>query len=534
MKLKKTISFMIAAVFAFALVACKTETANAAPDYSGYSKKFGYYAYNPPNSGTWRDMNDNIVSAGEDFRTVERYREYKDCGFDILMMQTSGNYYGQTWETSDTRIVMDRAREAGLDKVIVTDNRIQVLSRGYAYTDRDGNGKYNGSTHVDLCDDEHLQYDACPSLIGEGKPFASETELDEYVAACMAPYRDHPVFYGVQLFDEPRKQHIAAYGEVYRSVKRVCPTAFVQYNLFQMHTDSDSPGDTVKKYENVCPAVDGEFENNDEKAAAMYKAYLEGFQGSTGADYVMMDSYPLLGNGVRDSYIRNMQVCAEVCKEKNVDFASVVQTFSDYRANGTVVTRRLDEAGARWLNNMQLGFGVKQIVYYTYWSKGKTGNFGTDDKGSFITLYGEKTELYGIMKKIMAENQTFANTILNFDYVTSNVYSVKPSTYSTNHISMAAPGKAYQKVEDITIDKECALMTELYDDENDRYMYMVQNAVDPIYQGANAYQTATVTFAKGFTHAVVYKNGTPETVKLQNNKYTVKQHAGEAVFILPY
>ena len=533
-KIKKIISGMLAAIFACAFAACAPAKAGDAPDYSAYSDRFSYYAYNPPNSGTWRDMQNHIMYAGEDFRTVARYREYKDCGFDILMLQTSGNYYGQAWETCDTKLLMDRAQEAGIDKVIVTDNRLQILSRGYAYVDEAGNGKYNGATFVDLCDEAHLAIDPCPSLIGAGKPFADEDALDKYVAACMEPYRTHPVFYGVQLFDEPRKQHIAAYGEVYRAIKRVCPEAFAQYNLFQMHIDSDSPGDVEKKYENVCPAVEGEFANNDERAAAMYEAYVKAFAESTGADYVMMDSYPLLGSGVRECYIRNMQICAEVGKEMGIDFASVVQTFSDYRPNGSVVTRRLNEAGARWLNNMQLGFGVKQIVYYTYWSKGKTGSFGTDDKGSFITLYGEKTALYGIMQKIMAENQTFANTILQFDYVTSNVYTVKPSVYSVSHASMASEGKAYQKVKNVAINKECALVTELHDDENERYMYMVQNIVDPVYQGANAYQTATVTFKKGFTHALVYKNGTVETVKLQNGKYTVKQHAGEAVFILPY
>ena len=153
---------------------------------------------------------------------------------------------------------------------------------------------------------------------------------------------------------------------------------------------------------------------------------------------------------------------------------------------------------------------------------------------SFISRYGERTPLYYIMQKVMKENQDFANVILNFDFVTSNVYSVAPTYYSSDHIKMAKNGEAFQKVEELTINKECALATELYDKENDRYMYMVQNIVDPAYKGAKAYQTATVTFKKGYTHALVYVNGVPTKMKLEKNALTFKQYPGEAVFILPY
>ena len=78
------------------------------------------------------------------------------------------------------------------------------------------------------------------------------------------------------------------------------------------------------------------------------------------------------------------------------------------------------------------------------------------------------------------------------------------------------------------------MATELYDEENDQYMYMIQNVVDPKYQGAKAYQTATVKFSSEFTHALVYRNGEPTIEKLRNGKLTVKQHPGEAVYVLPY
>ena len=530
MKIKQWLSCLLALTSCAGLVSC-TQKEGEMPDYSAYNNRFSYYAYNPPTKGVWKDLTGAEFSAGEDFRTVEQYKIYKDCGFDILMMQSTGNYYGQDWETSDTKMVMDRAYEAGIEKCIVTDNRIQLLSEGKVYVDENGKGSISSKTQVDLTDTTKYK---TASLMGEGKPFANETELDAYVSACMAPYRDYKNFYGVQLKDEPRKYHIVPYGEAYRAVKRVCPEAFLQWNLFQAHTDTDSKNEVVKKYEDICPAVEGTFENNDEKAFAMYEAYLDAFIDSTGSDYVMMDSYPLWGNGVRDSYIRNLQICAETAKEKQVDFAMVMQTHSTSRANGTVVFRSQDDEDLRWLNNMLLGFGTKQFVYYTYFAKGVDGSWMCGNEDSFISRYGERTPLYYNMQKIMKENQDFANVILNFDFVTSNVYSVLPTYYSSDHIKMAKNGEAFQKVEELTINKECALATELYDKENDRYMYMVQNIVDPAYKGAKAYQTATVTFKKGYTHALVYVNGVPTKMKLEKNALTFKQYPGEAVFILPY
>ncbi len=531
MKIRKWISCILAATTCMGMVAC-VEKEGEIPDYSAYNDRFVYYAYNPPTAGRYRDINNEIRDVGEDFRTVEQYRIYKECGFDILMMQGTGNYSGQSFETSDTKMVMDRAYEAGIDKCIVTDNRLQQLSSGTVSVNAEGKAVVENSTsQVDLTDSAKYEN---ASLIGEGKPFASEAELDSYVSDCMAPYKDYKNFYGVQLLDEPKKQHILPYGETYRAIKRVCPDAFVQWNLFQAHTDWDSPNDEVKKYENICPEVEGTFENSDERAFAMYEAYLDAFIDSTGANYFMMDSYPLWGSFVRESYIRNLQICAETATEKQVDFAMVMQTHGTYRANGSVVFRNQDEQDLRWLNNMLLGFGVKQFVYYTYFAKGLDGSWMFDGEASFISHYGERTPLYYNMQKIMKENQDFANVILQFDYVSSNIYSVKPSYYNSAHIKSAKTGAAFQEVKNISINKECALATELYDSENERYMYMVQNVLDPDCTGAKAYQTATVEFKKGYTHALVYVNGAPTTVKLKSNKLTLKQNPGEAAFIIPY
>ncbi len=538
---KKTIALLLAATSAFSLVACVGTEGNEppAPDYSGYTNRFVNYAYTPPNNGVWNDLDGVSHSAGEDFRTVEQYKWYKECGFDILLAQSSGSYTGQDFETSDTKMVMDNAFEAGIDKVILQDTRIQALSDGKVNVDENGKGSALRYVEtINLPDGVAAGKYEDASLIGEDKPFATEAELDAYVLECMSPYMEYKNFYGVQLRDEPWKTSLIPYGETYRAIERVCPDAYVQWNLFQAHTDEDEYPDTLeenKQYSKYYPEVEGTFASAEEKAFAMYEKYLESFIDSTGSTYLTMDSYPLKASKARHSYIRNLQICAETSKKKNVDFTLVMQTHATQDKAGKYGNRRQTEEDLRWLNNMALGFGVKQIVPYTYFAKGKDASMMCDNEASFITRYGERTELYYWMKDILAENQAWANVILNFDFVSSQVYQNAPTYYTTAHLTMAKNGDAFQKVTSVTIDKECALATELYDEENERYMYMVQNVVDPRYSGAKAYQEATVTFEAGlYTHALVYKNGEPTKVKLQNNTLSFKQNPGEASFILPY
>ena len=78
------------------------------------------------------------------------------------------------------------------------------------------------------------------------------------------------------------------------------------------------------------------------------------------------------------------------------------------------------------------------------------------------------------------------------------------------------------------------MVNELYDAENDRYMYMAMNIVDPDYQGSLVYQTITLEFAPEYKYALVYKNGEPSLYKLKNNRLDVKGAPGDASFVIPF
>ncbi len=502
--MKKKILSIILSLLSVVSVALSGCSQNAwkenAPDYSASRLQFDFYGYSSASNGKWT-IDGIEYDAGQDFRTVERVREYKDTGMTIYMPQHQALYEGQDFETSDTKKALDMAVEAGMSKVILTDRRIQQLS------------KTNGG------------------IVGEGKKFATTDELDAEIASYLAPYKDHPAFYGLMLGDEPFWQMYESYGQVYKSIKRVYPQCFIQYNLNPITAGRDEK----KIDERFPPLEEGEGEGLEWKeiVAIRYEKYLRLFLDSTGADYVQYDHYPLKNKEfIDDYYIYGLQLVAELVKEYGIDFYFVTQTYG--QTDSTDRPRMLSEADLYWLNNMLVGFGVKTISYFTYWTKSDNNTEHFIDGNSFITWYGERTKIYDWMKQIMSEEQKFAPTVLNFDYQTSKVYTKAPTVFDASHTIWTKQTDDFKALQSVSINKEVALVTELYDDEKSNYMYMVQNIIDPINKGSKAYQTVELTFESVYKYAAVYVKGERTLVKLQDGKLALKNKAGEATYVIPY
>ena len=134
----------------------------------------------------------------------------------------------------------------------------------------------------------------------------------------------------------------------------------------------------------------------------------------------------------------------------------------------------------------------------------------------------------------MADNQRFAPTVLSFKYNASGVYSQGLCKYGGTFVDNCTVTADFVKVSKVEVDKESALVTELVDSVNNRYMYMVQNIVDPVYTGAGSYQTTTLTFNQSYNYAVVWSNGESQVVSLVDNQYKVTQHPGQAVYVIPF
>ena len=495
-------------------VLSKFEKIPEGPDYSDSSLQFDFYGYSSLIDG-W-NIDGTSYDVDEDYLSVDRIKEYKDAGMTIYFPQSAAAYNGSVpFENSEAKRAMDTALEAGIDKVILMDPRIQGLSKP---------AKENAV-----------------GLIGEGKQFATEEDLDATIASYLEPYKDHEAFYGVMLGDEPFYYHTENYGQVYQSIKRVMPDCYIQYNLNPITAGTGTNSATGQRNIDIrFPVLEegdegyGAAIDSVDELIARYKKYIRGFMDATGASYIQYDQYPFRHADKTDEYyLLGLQVVSELTKEYDAEFYFVTQTYG--QTDGVANPRMLSEADLYWLNNMLVGFGIKQISYFTYFTKADNNAEHFIDGNSFITWYGEKTSIYYNMQQIMAEEQKLAPVVLNFDYKTSKVFMKMPTTYNSAFALKTLDLPGFTALTNVSINKEVALVTELYDDEKQNYMYMIQNIVDPVYKGSKAYQTTVVTFADQYKYVAVYKKGERTLMKLdKTNSLTLKQKPGEAAYVIPY
>ncbi len=402
-------------------------------------------------------------------------QEYKDAGLEVYMPGTAvtfsvwGASNGATlWAESNAKRVFDLCEQVGL-KVLLMEDWLLKITNANEYTDE----KFE-------------------TTWGDHDKLVARIKND------MAPYVNHPAFYGVMLTDEPKVEMAERYGKVYKAIKEAYPEVRVYYNLL--------PG-----------------EDN---------SYYEAFINAMEPEYLTFDQYPLYGNKrIYAKYISDLQRIAALCAANGVDLEVVTQATK--KTNGTA-WRSLDEADLYWLNNMLAGFGVKNIYYYTYYTKPDSDTETYEDGYAFIDNDGNPTATYTSLQKIMAEMQLLAPVILEYDYNSSAVYEGAEGYggfYGHSHYEDFVDG-TLAKIQSVSVDNERALITELKNADGE-YMYMIQNVADPDCSCSyNKAQTTTVTFTADVTSITVYTNGVAEEITLTGNTYTVTQTAGQAVYIV--
>ena len=433
----------------------------------------------------------------------EKLMEYKNSGLTVVHPGYDASVSATATElTVQTKTLLANAAEVGL-KVILEDYFLVNLSESTT-------GSLIGTTYADT------------------------EALDAAVWERLQIYCDYEAFYGVVLADEPYYEVFTAYGEVYQSIKRVCETnnveCYIHCNMLSGFAGYEALG------------ASSDFASNSTRFNA-YKAYLQKFLNVTGADYIMYDLYPLTSSGLTGWGLFTLQAAAEVAKENDVALNVVTQTCTIQSSFfGTDNERIMSIEDLHWMNNMLLGFGVKEIHYFTYYARPENENETFIDAGSFVTSEGEKTDVYYRMQAILAQNQQFASVIKSFDYVSSNLIKGVSVTYNNTGITNTTDStREYARAEEfdtdsfsgaltaVSADKEYVLLTKLNDGTND--MYMVQNVVDPQY---DVLQTVTMTFT-GKTYAVVYENGFKRIVKLNGGgTLTLKLSEGNAAYVMTF
>ena len=458
-----------------------------------------FYCYNCPTSGYFT-INGYKYHYGEDFRTEKRYREYLECGFNMVQARGENSFSGGEWEGSNCQLVFREALKAGCTKILVTDGRFDHWIR-----------------------DER-------NLIGEGRMFANEEELDKAVAECVAPYATQEGFYGIQLFDEPMYDQFPAYGQLMRSIKRILPDAYVQSNLLPM----TAPEKMLIPHEQFQEDVAGDKVATDKGVRwDIYKKYIGDFQEMTQADNIHFDEYPFRREYIiSGNILPNYQIVARMCQERGLDFRVVLQSFAMIW-NGSYHHRRMTESDMYWQTNFAMGFGVREYSFYTYMAKPdfkyQDGAMGEMDGAAFINLDGSRTALYEYTKRIIAEMKAFYPILKKYNYFGSYVVTEAGKTYQdfdwTKFIyeNEACPVS-------VTVDKGVSLITKQVNDEGELYMFEnLGNVRDELFDGAGPMQMK-VALHEG-NKKFYFRGEEIEANVDENGEYVFSLKVGDAIFV---
>ncbi len=446
-------------------------------------KQLDFYGYCSPTSGIYR-INDVEYFYGEDYRSVKRYKEYKNVGFNMLLLQHENSYSGEEWETSACRKCMTEGYKAGLKRIIVSDSRLK-----------------------DLCVEKNL--------LGEEGKFKTQKELDDYIDFCTKPYRNQKGFYGVQLYDEPWGHQLESYGIVMKTIRRLFPDMYMQSNLLPLAGKEWLAAEARDSFE-------------------AYDIYLRKYVKECEPDNILFDEYPFRRNYLLGGYtMRTYQAVADICREYGLEMRSVLQSFS-FVSNQNLIHRRVLKPDMLWQTNMAMGFGVREISFFTYFTKPNTKlkeKLDTDgiDGASFINRDGTRTKLYYYTKKIIARMRKFAPVLLKYEYVNNYFAFEEGKTY------LDFPHTEFAKINEncpvkVNISYGVSLVCE--QKGKDGKLYVVENLgnlKDELDGKAPA--QIRIELPKGEKVKRVYLNGKRVSVKCKDGVIQTPLAVGDAYFI---
>lgn len=501
--MKKT-SLLLPVVALLVIPSCNSGKLNLeknAPDYSDSKGEFITFGYASPTNGNYY-VDGTTVYTGENYQTVERYREYKEAGLNTMMLQYEDRFplTGETeFSTSHCKELMDLCVEAGIERCIITDNRFRTLS---------------GSE---------------TPIVGSGAEFSTQAELNVYVAEAINDYHDHPAFYGLLLVDEPRYYQLDAFGAVYKAIKAYDPNIYIESNLLPYSEGEDAR----KRY-----SPDWETMTQEEA----YVDYLERYFKAAESEKVLMDDYPfrLRNNNeiIKDGFFKGIQILANYCHDHNLIFETVAQSMGG-KNGGTPAWSMPTLPTLEWQLNNYMSMGSEKFAFFTYWRKVSNSTTGEwfNDGESFMTSDGHRTSVYYNAQTVLREMQAFAPVILNFKYQASKSLAAEPVAFPISYADMKDMDFALFTNDDVTVQEgKMVTMYELYDKEKDNYMYSVMNAMDPRLYSIEKDLTLeySIDFGSKYNAVEVYYRGNKKLVALNKGVYTSMLDAGYAEYLIPY
>ncbi len=231
---------------------------------------------------------------------------------------------------------------------------------------------------LDLCEQLGLK-----ALVRDDRiswQMTAEDNWRETIAEIVADYGSHPALYGYFLKDEPNYQHFEALGEISREFEKQDPAHLAYINLFPTYARVQQLGTPT------------------------YEDHLDKFLSIVKPRVLSYDHYCLLRDGgIRPDYFENLSLIREYGLRYGVSPWNVILSVA-YPAY-----RDPTEAEMRWQVYTSLAYGMKGIVYFTYWTKHE---LAAQEHFAIVDNHGKPARLYSIVSQLNAEMRALGKTLL--------------------------------------------------------------------------------------------------------------------------
>lgn len=221
------------------------------------------------------------------------------------------------------------------------------------------------------------------------KMFVADSRVNEGKAdieAMINTYQKFRATSGYYVVDEPDLKGIEGAARKYKTILEFDSLAVPYVNLLPLWAISDY-NTYVNQWVETC--------------------------GSENLKYLSFDCYPFMADGsFRDSYYPNLDVIRKAGLKNNVKTSCYLQSVGIPN-----VYRRPSVADLRLNVFSCLAYGIKNAVWFTYWTPTNRGEVFTN---AIIDSCGQKTDLYLPFKQLNRQMRQLGKTLIGLDAV--NVY----------------------------------------------------------------------------------------------------------------
>jgi len=231
---------------------------------------------------------------------------------------------------------------------------------------------------LDLCEQQGI-----PALVMDSRiawTMVADDDWPDRIGEVVAEYGDHPALYGYYLKDEPNYELFDALGQISREFEKRDPRHLPYINLFPTYASVEQLGTPT------------------------YADHLDKFLSITTPRVLSYDHYCLMRKGgIRPDYFENLDLVREYGLKYGIPPWQIILSLSH------LAYRDPTAAEMRWQVYTSLVYGMKGIMYFTYWS---SESWVQEGQIAIVDHEGKPARLYPIVQQLNGEIKRLGKVLL--------------------------------------------------------------------------------------------------------------------------